>query len=262
MIQPGIPHEQLQLKLPHSPSEIRNMRWRDARNLPADELANAIGPLFQHSNLGMSSVLLGFKPPFQDSNLGISSVLLGFKPPFQDSNLGMSSALLGFKSPFQDSNLGMSSVLLGVITPPSDIFNPLTIHRESLLSAKSEEEEEEGYDSPIGPIGRRERYNQAKRILAEKWGMICWACGFHAPRLEYLELDHIRPKSECDDNELDNFALLCGPCNKLKSNDKTLTGVRKANKRWGYILSTEPIEQVIKLREIHAWAVQYKLNNP
>jgi len=49
----------------------------------------------------------------------------------------------------------------------------------------------------------------------------------------YFELDHKIPRSEGGGNEIENRMLLCTPCNRIKSNDKTLTGLIKTNKRLG-----------------------------
>ncbi len=51
---------------------------------------------------------------------------------------------------------------------------------------------------------------------------------FDDPR--YLELDHNTPRSSGGWNHISNRILLCGPCNKLKSNIYTLIGLRRENK--------------------------------
>ena len=78
------------------------------------------------------------------------------------------------------------------------------------------------------------RAEMREQLLAE-FGPVCRGCdhAFHHDR--YLELDHIVPRSEGGSNDIDNRTLLCGPCNRLKSNTYTLTGLRKQNKRLGFI---------------------------
>ena len=42
----------------------------------------------------------------------------------------------------------------------------------------------------------------------------------------YLELIHNTPRSDGGLNHISNRVLLCGPCNRLKSNKYTLSGLR------------------------------------
>ena len=81
------------------------------------------------------------------------------------------------------------------------------------------------------PMKRSAMYAQ---LLVEH-GPKCQGCYrvFDDPR--YLELDHKLPRSEGGPNELSNRILLCGPCNQLKSNTLTLTGLRRQNKKRGYM---------------------------
>ena len=69
------------------------------------------------------------------------------------------------------------------------------------------------------------------RHLLSQHGMKCQGCDrtFDDPR--YLELDHNTPRSDGGINHISNRILLCGPCNRLKSNTLTLTGLRRKNKR-------------------------------
>lgn len=85
---------------------------------------------------------------------------------------------------------------------------------------------------PDGPSwSRAEMY---KHLLEQK-GPYCQGCdrAFDDPR--YLELDHNIPRSDGGINHITNRILLCGPCNKLKSNIYTLTGLRRENKKRGYM---------------------------
>ena len=56
---------------------------------------------------------------------------------------------------------------------------------------------------------------------------------FDDPR--YLELDHNIPRSDGGLNHISNRILLCGPCNRLKSNIYTLSGLRRQNQKKGYV---------------------------
>ena len=85
---------------------------------------------------------------------------------------------------------------------------------------------------PKGPkMSRKEMYEH----LLEQEGMKCQGCyrEFNDPR--YLELDHNTPRSDGGLNHISNRVLLCGPCNKLKSNQYTLSGLRRKNKKLGYM---------------------------
>lgn len=81
-------------------------------------------------------------------------------------------------------------------------------------------------EEPKGPkMSRTEMYD----ILLSKQGPRCQGCDrvFDDPR--YLELDHNTPRSDGGLNHISNRVLLCGPCNKLKSNIYTLSGLRREN---------------------------------
>ena len=59
-------------------------------------------------------------------------------------------------------------------------------------------------------------------------GMRCQGCGWVPPYLDYLQVDHKKPRSLGGVDEMDNFALLCDPCNRFKSNKLTLAELRQA----------------------------------
>ena len=87
-------------------------------------------------------------------------------------------------------------------------------------------------EEPKGPkMSRTEMYD----ILLSKQGSRCQGCDrvFDDPR--YLELDHNTPRSDGGLNHISNRVLLCGPCNKLKSNIYTLSGLRRENAKRGYM---------------------------
>ena len=66
-------------------------------------------------------------------------------------------------------------------------------------------------------------------------GSRCPGCDrtFDYPR--YLELDHNTPRSDGGLNHITNRVLLCGPCNRLKGKIYTLSGLRRRNRRLGYM---------------------------
>ena len=71
--------------------------------------------------------------------------------------------------------------------------------------------------------------------LLDQHGPVCQGCdrSFDDPR--YLELDHNVPRSDGGINHVTNRILLCGPCNRLKSNIYTLSGLRRENNKRGYM---------------------------
>ena len=85
---------------------------------------------------------------------------------------------------------------------------------------------------PDGP-----RWTRAEMYahLLDQHGPRCMGCdrAFDDPR--YLELDHNTPRSDGGLNHISNRILLCGPCNRLKSNTFTLSGLRRENGKRGYM---------------------------
>ena len=96
---------------------------------------------------------------------------------------------------------------------------------------------------PKGPkMSRTEMY----RFLLGQHGAKCQGCDrtFDDPR--YLELDHNTPRSDGGLNHISNRILLCGPCNKLKSNTLTLSGLKKQNKKLGYMAGSDGEHPLIR----------------
>jgi len=86
-----------------------------------------------------------------------------------------------------------------------------------------------GYQKP--KVSRVEMF---KHFL-ERYGPKCQGCDRIFEHERYLELDHIHPKSHHGSDWIKNRTLLCGPCNKLKSDELTLKGLRKKNKEMGFM---------------------------
>ncbi len=84
------------------------------------------------------------------------------------------------------------------------------------------------------PKGHKMTRAEMLKYLLDQEESKCQGCNrqFDDPR--YLELDHNTPRSDGGLNHISNRILLCGPCNKLKSNKFTLSGLIKENKRLGY----------------------------
>ena len=50
-----------------------------------------------------------------------------------------------------------------------------------------------------------------------------------------MELDHIQPKAEHGADHLINRILVCRPCNARKSDKLTMNGLRKENRKVGWM---------------------------
>ena len=87
---------------------------------------------------------------------------------------------------------------------------------------------------PPGP--RLSRDDMIDILLAEH-GLVCAGCDREFDDHLYLELDHNTPRSDGGLNHISNRLLLCGPCNRIKSNTLTLSGLRKENARRGRMAS-------------------------
>ena len=90
----------------------------------------------------------------------------------------------------------------------------------------------ERYKEPAGP--RMTRQEMFEHLIAQN-GQRCQGCDrtFDDPR--YLQLDHNTPRADGGINHITNRVLLCGPCNMLKSNIYTLSGLRRENAKRGYM---------------------------
>ena len=78
------------------------------------------------------------------------------------------------------------------------------------------------------------RAEMYEHLLAQ-FGSRCQGCDRYLDDSRYLELDHNTPRSSGGLNHISNRILLCGPCNRLKSNIYTLIGLRGQNKKLGYM---------------------------
>ena len=85
------------------------------------------------------------------------------------------------------------------------------------------------------PQGRRMSRADMYEYLLAQYGQKCQGCDrfFDDPR--YLQLDHNTPRSDGGLNHITNRVLLCGPCNLAKSNIYTLSGLRRLNKKNGWM---------------------------
>ena len=74
-------------------------------------------------------------------------------------------------------------------------------------------------------------------FLIDQHGMVCQGCDRQFDDPLYLQLDHKTPRAEGGLNHISNRMLLCGPCNRIKSDKLTLNGLRAENKKRGRMAS-------------------------
>ena len=84
-------------------------------------------------------------------------------------------------------------------------------------------------------ITRQDMY----RYLIEMNGVICQGCDREFDDERYLQLDHITPRADGGTDHISNRTLLCGPCNQAKGSTYTLSGLRKLNKKKGWMKKPE-----------------------
>ena len=87
------------------------------------------------------------------------------------------------------------------------------------------------------PEGRKMSRAEMYEVLLSKQGIKCQGCDRKFDDARYLELDHNVPRSDGGINHISNRILLCGPCNRLKSHIYTLSGLRKLNKKNGFMVN-------------------------
>ena len=77
---------------------------------------------------------------------------------------------------------------------------------------------------------RQQIFHYLQGAQTNSTGLVtCAGCGWSL-EYEFMELDHILPRSEGGENYITNRILLCRPCNGWKSNNYTLAGLRNRNK--------------------------------
>ena len=79
------------------------------------------------------------------------------------------------------------------------------------------------------PPGPKMSRAEMAQFLIDQNGMVCRGCDREFDDPLYLELDHNTPRSDGGLNHISNRLLLCGPCNRIKSNTLTLSGLRREN---------------------------------
>ena len=85
------------------------------------------------------------------------------------------------------------------------------------------------------PEGKKMSRAKMYEFLLMQHGPRCQGCDRLFDDSRYLELDHNTPRSDGGLNHISNRVLLCGPCNQAKSNIYTLSGLRRVNRKNGWM---------------------------
>ena len=106
---------------------------------------------------------------------------------------------------------------------------------------------------------------EAKHLLIDKFGPVCWGCGYEPRRPNgsldetLLEVDHIRARKAAQgtqgNDELYNLALLHRTCNGIKRNRMTLEELRYHNGMNG-LLYVEKDSDLVDLYEATQFAAE------
>ena len=87
------------------------------------------------------------------------------------------------------------------------------------------------------PPGPKMSHSEMRAMLVQNHGIVCQGCLRKFDDERYLDLDHNVPRSDGGINHISNRMLLCGPCNRAKSNTLTLSGLRRLNRKNGWMAS-------------------------
>lgn len=107
--------------------------------------------------------------------------------------------------------------------------------------------------------------DEAKQLLINRFGPVCWGCGYEPRRPNgslddtLLEVDHIRARRAAEgtpgNDELYNLALLHRTCNSIKRNRLTLEELRSHNALEG-LLYVNSVSELVDLYEATQFAAE------
>ena len=98
-------------------------------------------------------------------------------------------------------------------------------------------------------ISHKGMVNILMQAQGTEGGVICGGCGRTLEK-EFMELDHITPKSDRGANHILNRILLCRPCNRRKRDNLTLRGLLRENRK--KTVSWMKDESMAKMAQSHA----------
>ena len=132
----------------------------------------------------------------------------------------------------------------GLISESSDGLHGHLIAKDVHFTTKAPVRTDDG--EPAAPFLRvKERIKEPEdrkmsraemyEFLLVQYSSKCQGCDRAFDDQRYLELDHNTPRSDGGLNHISNRVLLCSPCNRAKSNIYTLGGLRRLNKKNGWM---------------------------
>ena len=106
--------------------------------------------------------------------------------------------------------------------------------------------------SPRGKAAwERLSHAQMRDILYEAQEGVCGGCGRELEK-EFMELDHIQPRTDGGRNDITNRIMLCAPCNRRKSNRLTLSGLVAQNRKDGWTRDAAKAKRAVDLAMLKA----------
>ena len=114
------------------------------------------------------------------------------------------------------------------------------VHFESALPNRTDDQETvapflQVKQAVPEPPGQKMSRQEVYEVLLSQQGPKCQGCDRRFDDIRYLELDHNTPRSDGGLNHISNRILLCSPCNRAKSNQYTLSGLRRLNGKNGWM---------------------------
>ena len=86
--------------------------------------------------------------------------------------------------------------------------------------------------------------------------VLCAGCGREL-EAEFMELDHITPRSDRGVNDISNRIVLCRPCNGRKSANLTMKGLFRENRKAGWMLDEKRASRSRDLAEACVDQIRY-----
>ena len=118
-----------------------------------------------------------------------------------------------------------------------------------------------GEDAPAFELPLRKRrvveawqrlsHAEMRDILYDAQQGVCGGCGRELEK-EFMELDHILPRSDGGSNDITNRIMLCAPCNRKKSHRLTLSGLVDQNKKDGWTKDAGKAKRAVDLARLRA----------
>ena len=160
---------------------------------------------------------------------------------------------------FQEPQQWTSSYVIGPNElPRRDDADPATPHELEQARRSAQSTQSSTWSGRISK-------DEAKALLIEQFGPVCWGCGYEPRRpngsldATLLEVDHIRARRATEgvagDDELYNLALLHRTCNGIKRNRLTLEELRCYNADNG-LLYVNTVGELVDLFEATRFAAQ------